>query len=99
MRSSWRPARSAGAAIGVLVRSTPLALGLGIAWLGPVEHILQLSWSNAANWLPGLLFDAIATGGTATASSYQRALIFSLVFSTAALTIGAASFLRRDVST
>jgi ABC-2 type transport system permease protein len=88
-----------GAAIGVLVRSTPLALGLGIAWLGPVEHILQLSWSNAANWLPGLLFDAIATGGTATTSSYQRALIFSLVFSTVALTIGAASFLRRDVST
>jgi ABC-2 type transport system permease protein len=88
-----------GAAIGVLVRSTPLALGLGIAWLGPVEHILQLSWSNAANWLPGLLFDAITTGGTATASSYQRTLIFSLAFSTAALTIGAASFLRRDIST
>jgi hypothetical protein len=86
-----------GAAIGVLVRSTPLALGLGIAWLGPVEHILQLSWSSAANWLPGLLFNAIATGGTA--SSYQRALIFSLVFSTAALTLGAASFLRRDIST
>ncbi len=87
-----------GAAIGVLVRSTPLALGLGIAWLGPVEHILQLSSGNAANWLPGLLFDAIATGGTPTAS-YQRPLIFSLVFSLVALTIGTASSVRRDVST
>jgi ABC-2 type transport system permease protein len=87
-----------GAAIGVLVRSTPLALGLGIAWLGPIEHILQLSWSDAAKWLPGLVFDAIAAGGTAVAS-YQRALILSLAFTAVALTIGAASFLRRDVST
>jgi ABC-2 type transport system permease protein len=88
----------AGATIGVLVRSTPLALGLGIAWLGPIEHILQLSWSDAAKWLPGLVFDAIAAGGTA-AASYQRALILSLAFTAVALTIGAASFLRRDVST
>src|SRR5450759_2040665 len=73
-------------------------LGLGIAWLGPIEHILQLSWSDAAKWLPGLVFDAIAAGGTA-AASYQRALILSLAFTAVALTIGAASFLRRDVST
>ena len=47
---------------------------------------------------PGLVFDAIAAGGTA-AASYQRALILSLAFTAVALTIGAASFLRRDVST
>ena len=87
-----------GATIGVLVRSTPLALGLGIAWLGPVEHILQLSWSNAASWLPGLLVDAIAAGGTTTVS-YQRALTISLAFTVIAFTIGVATFLRRDVST
>jgi hypothetical protein len=86
-----------GAAIGVLVRSTPLALGLGIAWLGPVEHIVRLSWGNAVKWLPGLLFNAVATGSTA--SSYQRTLLLSVAFSLLALSFGVASFLRRDVST
>jgi ABC-2 type transport system permease protein len=86
-----------GAVIGVLVRSTPLALGLGIAWLGPVEHILQLSWSSAPSWLPGLLLDALANGGT-TVVSYQRALSISLVFTGVAVVLGVVSFLRRDVN-
>jgi hypothetical protein len=30
-----------GMTVAVLVRSVPLALGIGIAWAGPVEHIIQ----------------------------------------------------------
>jgi ABC-2 type transport system permease protein len=87
-----------GATIGVLVRSTPLALGLGIAWLGPIEHITQLTWNDAERWLPGLLFDALAVGGTPVVS-YHRALLVTAAGVIGASAVGALSFRRRDVST
>jgi ABC-2 type transport system permease protein len=86
-----------GISLGVFTRSTPIALGIGLAWLGPLEHILQLSWSGAARWFPGLVFDAVASGGT-TITTYQRALFLALGYSAIALTAAAVSFLRRDVS-
>ena len=86
-----------GISLGVFTRSTPIALGIGLAWLGPLEHILQLSWSGAARWFPGLVFDAIASGGT-TITTYQRALVMALAYAALALAIAAVSFIRRDVS-
>jgi ABC-2 type transport system permease protein len=86
-----------GIALGVFTRSTPIALGIGLAWLGPLEHILQLSWSGAARWLPGLVFDAVANGGTSV-TTYQRALVTALVYTGLALSVATVSFVRRDVS-
>ena len=86
-----------GMTVGVLTRSTPLALGIGLAWLAPLEHLIQLSWSGAGSWLPGLVFDAVAAGGT-TSTTYLRALITALAYAALALAVGTASFLRRDVS-
>ena len=86
-----------GISLGVFTRSTPIALGIGLAWLGPLEHIVQLSWSGAARWFPGLVFDAIASGGT-TITTYQRALVLALAYAALALTGAAVSFIRRDVS-
>ena len=86
-----------GMTLGVLTRSTPLALGIGLAWLAPLEHLIQLSWSGAGNWLPGLVFDAVAAGGN-TITSYPRALITALAYAALALAVGTLSFLRRDVS-
>jgi len=85
-----------GISLGVFTRSTPIALAIGLAWLGPFEHILQISWSGSARWFPGLVFDAIASGGT-TITTYQRALFLALGYSAIALTAAAVSFLRRDV--
>jgi len=86
-----------GMTVGVLTRSTPLALGIGLAWLAPLEHLIQLSWSGAGNWLPGLVFAAVAAGGT-TITTYPRALITALAYAALALAAGTLSFLRRDVS-
>jgi len=86
-----------GMTVGVLRRCTPLALGIGLAWLAPLEHLIQLSWSGAGNWLLGLVFDAVAAGGT-TIMTYPRALITALACAALALAVGALSFLRRDVS-
>ncbi len=34
-------------AIAVLTRSLPIALGAGIAWFGPIEHIIRDTWTSA----------------------------------------------------
>ena len=87
-----------GATVGVLTRSTALALGIGLAWLAPLEHLIQLSWSGAGSWLPGLVFDAVASGGTTT-TTYPHALVTALAYATLALTAGTVVFVRRDIST
>ena len=44
-----------GISLGVFTRSTPIALGIGLAWLGPLEHIiLQLEWGRPLVPGPGL---------------------------------------------
>ena len=44
-----------GISLGVFCRSTPIALGIGLAWLGPLEHIiLQLEWGRPLVPGPGL---------------------------------------------
>jgi ABC-2 type transport system permease protein len=85
-------------ALGALLRSTMIGLAIGLAWLGPFEHILQLSWSDAARWMPGLLFDAVDVGGS-SAVPYTRALILSIGVAAVLLVAGTVSFVRRDVTT
>jgi ABC-2 type transport system permease protein len=85
-----------GMMLGVLARSTPVALAIGLAWLGPLEHIIQLGWTNAALWFPGLVFDAVASGGT-NITTYARAVAMALAYAGLALIAGSVSFLRRDI--
>jgi ABC-type transport system involved in multi-copper enzyme maturation permease subunit len=86
-----------GMTVAVLVRSVPVALAIGIAWIGPIEHILQDSWSPAARFFPGLLLEAFVAGGT-SAVSVGRALATIVVYVAIAAAIGAAVFARRDVT-
>jgi ABC-2 type transport system permease protein len=87
-----------GAGVGVILRSTVLALGVGLAWLMPIEHIIQNAWAGAGRWFPGLLFEAVARGGTEV-TSYQRSLVLATAAAGLALIAGTATFVRRDVST
>jgi ABC-type transport system involved in multi-copper enzyme maturation permease subunit len=86
-----------GMSVAVLVRSVPLALGIGIAWAGPVEHILQDSWSPAERVFPGLLLEAFVAGGT-TEVSASRALLTVAVYVTLAAAIAALTFAKRDIT-
>ena len=65
---------SLGMALAIFVRSIPVALGIGIVWSGPFEHLLEDAWATASQWFPGLLLEALAAGGTAEVSS-TRALV------------------------
>lgn len=82
-----------GMALGMILRSTPLALAVGVAWAGPLEHITVDSWSAAGRWFPGLLLEALAAGGTDTVSLARAAGLVAVYVALAA--VAAALVLRR----
>ncbi len=86
-----------GMALATFVRSTPLALGIGIAWAGPFEHLLQDAWTAAASWFPGLLIESLAAGGTPDVS-FARAAVMVAVYVTVAAGAAFTVFARRDVT-
>jgi ABC-type transport system involved in multi-copper enzyme maturation permease subunit len=83
-------------ALGALARSVPVALGIGIAWAGPFEHLLQDAWAGASRWFPGLLLEALAVGGTPDVAQARAALLVG-AYAAAATTWAALRFWRRDV--
>jgi hypothetical protein len=54
------------------------------------ERVLQLSWSGTAGWLPGLVLDAVARGGT-NVTTNQRALVTALVYTGLAMSAATVS--------
>lgn len=86
-----------GMALGVVLRSTPLALGVGVAWAGPFEHITEDAWGSADAWFPGLLLEDLAAGGTGDVSSSQ-ALLTLAVYVGLAAAAAAVVLRRRDVT-
>jgi ABC-2 type transport system permease protein len=86
-----------GAALAVLVRSIPIALGIGIAWSGPFEHITMDVWDAATQWFPGLLLEAWAVGGNADVTASRAALVLSVYVAIAAAA-AAIVFRRRDLA-
>ena len=85
-----------GAALGTVVRSVPVALGIGLAWFLPFEHIVQESWAEAGRWFPGLLMEALAGGGTSV-TSIGRALVTGGALVLAVTVYAALDLRRRDV--
>ncbi len=86
-----------GTMVAVLTRSVPVALAIGIAWAGPLEHLLQDGWSTASRVFPGLLLEAFVAGGTSNVSA-ARAFVTIALYVVVAGAIATASFARRDVS-
>lgn len=88
---------SLGMALAVFVRSIPVALGIGIVWSGPLEHLLGDAWTGASEWFPGLLLEALAAGDT-TYVSTTRALTLVALYVAAATIAAAIVFARRDIT-
>lgn len=85
-----------GAALGVLLRSPGVAIGLGLAYVLPVEAIVVgVIWSDGDRWLPGQLLSALAHGGTSDAS-YGHALVTLAVYVVAIAAATLVAFSRRD---
>ena len=88
---------SLGMALAIFVRSIPVALGIGIVWSGPLEHLTQDAWTAAGEWFPGLLLESLAAGGTDEVS-FARALALVAIYVVVAVTAAAVVFARRDVT-
>lgn len=85
-----------GAALGTVARSVPVALGIGLAWFLPLEHLIQEAWSDASNWFPGLLLEALSAGGTPE-TSVSRGLVGAGIGVATAAVVAGIDLLRRDV--
>ena len=85
-----------GALLGVVLRSGALAVGVGLAWMLPVEGLLGASIGDAADLLPGNVFATIAGG--ASEISYTAALLLGLLYAAAAAAISLTVFKRHDVT-
>lgn len=83
--------------VAVLLRSVPVALAVGIAWAGPLEHLISDAWTPAFRTFPGLLLEAFVAGGTADVTA-GRALLTLSIYVAIAGAIAATVFSRRDVT-
>ncbi len=86
-----------GTTLAVLLRSVPLALGVGIAWAGPIEHLVQDAWEPASRLFPGLLLEAFVAGGTVQVTA-TRALVTIAAYTVVAALVASVVFTYRDVT-
>jgi ABC-2 type transport system permease protein len=84
-------------AIGLVTKSLPLALGIGIGWFGPVEHILRGTWANSERYFPGLSLEAFLGRGTPIVTA-THAIAVAAVYIALATAAAAAAFIRWDVT-
>jgi ABC-type transport system involved in multi-copper enzyme maturation permease subunit len=86
-----------GTALAVVLRSPASAIALGVAYVLPVEAIVNQLWEGGERWLPGQLLSALAHGGT-TGVSYSDALETITVYAVVAAIATLALFKRRDAN-
>ena len=83
--------------LGVLLRSSVIAIAAGLALLLPVETILTDAVPGTARWLPGQLLEAITQGGSSVAP-FGPAVITVAAYLAGGVAITMLIFGRRDVT-
>lgn len=83
--------------IGVLARSVPLGVGIGLVWAGPIENVIGDGWAPGEELFPGLLLRAIINPGS-TGVSTGQAVATMAVYSALAIGIAGVALHRRDVT-
>jgi ABC-2 type transport system permease protein len=86
-----------GLCLGIVTRSSAMAISVGVGYLLVFEGLMGMVMENAAKWLPGSSFAAIASGGTVDVT-YATALVLAAGYGIAALAITAVVFRRRDIT-
>jgi ABC-2 type transport system permease protein len=86
-----------GTMLAVVLRSTPLALGVGFAWAGPFENIVVDSWSTGFRFFPGQVLGSLIQGGTAELG-IGRAMLTAVLYTGVAAVVALTLVSRRDVT-
>ncbi len=86
-----------GTALAVIFRSTPLALGVGFAWAGPLENIVVDSWDTGFKVFPGQVLGSMIRGGTIELGM-ARAVATATIYAAIAAAISLILVSHRDVT-
>ena len=84
--------------LAVVVRSVPLALGIGVFWFGPIENVIGDELDFAGRWFPGLLLQEVVSTAPNAAVSTSTAAITLAAYGLVAATGVAILFRRLDVT-
>ena len=93
-----------GAVLGVLVRSTALAVGLGVGYVLVVETLLRAALPELVGWLPGQLLSGLVSAGSEAISAPAEVVSMPVaavrlgVYFAAAIGVTFVLFDRRDVT-
>lgn len=87
-----------GTAIAVLVRSTPIALGVGLVWFGPIENVIGEGQDWANRWFPGLLLRSVLRSDMPGAVGTGAAMATLAVYLLIAIGVVTTVITRRDVT-
>lgn len=83
--------------VGVLARSVPIGVGVGLIWAGPIENIIGDGWTPGQQFFPGLVLRALINPENAEIST-GRALATVAVYAAVAVTIAGIALRGRDVT-
>jgi ABC-2 type transport system permease protein len=86
-----------GMVLGVLLRSSVIAIAAGLALLLPIETIIASAVPSTARWLPGQLLDSLAQGGSPQAG-FGAALATMSIYLAGIVALALVAFTRRDVT-
>jgi len=83
--------------VGVLTRSVPIGIGVGLVWAGPIENVVGDGWSPGERFFPGLVLRAVMNPDNAAIST-TRALLTLSVYGAIAAAVTCMALARRDVT-
>ncbi|WP_116995869.1 ABC transporter permease [Desertimonas flava] len=87
-----------GTTIAVLVKSTPVALGIGLLWFGPIENVIGENREFAERWFPGLVLRSLTQPDAPDALSTGTALATLGVYAAVCVAVIGVVLKRRDVT-
>jgi hypothetical protein len=87
-----------GTTLAVLVRSTSVALGIGVLWFGPIENVIGEGRDWAQRWFPGQLLRAVVAPDAPGAVSSGTAAATLAAYAAVCIAVVAIVIQRRDVT-
>jgi ABC-type transport system involved in multi-copper enzyme maturation permease subunit len=87
-----------GTTIAVLLRSTPIALGVGLLWFGPIENVIGEGRDWAERWFPGMVIRSIVRPDTPGAVATPAALATLGAYTAVCAAVIAIVMSRRDAT-